>query len=67
MNIINLPFWVVLYPTRESTFADVCFKSSWREMERQFRGGLTEEQIAGIYNDESEALREAGYLLNENT
>ena len=65
MNILQAPFWVVTKPTPRSVLIDICFKSDWRGIEAQFKGGLTFEQIHGIYTGEAEAIRNAGELLAE--
>jgi len=65
MNIIKSVFWVVTKPTELSQLVDICFQSTWQEMQQQFLGGLKSEQIHGIYTDEAEALQVAGELLAE--
>ncbi len=52
-------FWVVTDPTRESEFADICFVTSLRSLERQFRGGLTAAENPTIFTDRADAEAEA--------
>lgn len=63
MNIVNSVFWIVTKPTNRSVLIDICFKSDWKGMQLQFLGGLTFDQIHGIFTDEAEAIRTAGELL----
>jgi hypothetical protein len=63
MNILNSNFWVVTKPTNRSVFVDICFKSDWKGIQAQFLGGLTLDQIHGIFTDEAEATRTANELL----
>ena len=52
-------FWVVTDPTRESELADICFVTSLRSLERQFRGGLTAAENPTIFTEKAEAEEEA--------
>lgn len=51
--------WVVTDPTAESEMPDICFEASLRDLERQFRGGLTCEQNPTLFTDRREAEVEA--------
>lgn len=65
MQIEGLPqkFWVVVEPTAVSTLADICFQSSFSHFAGQVRGGLHEDQIAGIFAEEESAVELATSLL----
>lgn len=52
-------FWVVVDPEATSVTADVCFESSIRGLEAQFRGGLSVSENPTIFTDREEAEREA--------
>lgn len=52
-------FWVVTDPTPASEMVDICFGASLRDLERQFRGGLTCEQNPTLFSDHREAEIEA--------
>jgi hypothetical protein len=57
------PIWCVTDPTRESTLGDVCFQTSLRSLERQFRGGLSIRDTPTIFTDRAEAEGEAHLRL----
>ena len=52
-------FWVVVDPTPESGLGDICFETSLRDLELQFRGGLGCEQHPALFTDRGEAEGEA--------
>ena len=52
-------FWVVTDATPESKMADVCFQTSLRGLELQFRGGLTMATKPTLFTEEAEARIEA--------
>lgn len=52
-------FWVVVDPEATSVLADVCFESSIRGLEAQFRGGLAISENPAIFTDRAEAERDA--------
>jgi len=52
-------FWVVVDPTPASEMGDVVFESSLRELELQFKGGLTIDRNPTIFTDRREAEIEA--------
>jgi hypothetical protein len=65
MKTHGLPnqFWVVLKPSPVSTPEDICFACTFERLILQVRGGLTEDEIVGIYADETEARQAAARLL----
>lgn len=56
-------FWLVTDPTATSTLEDILCETSLRELELQFRGGLTMDRDPTIFTDRQEAEREAGRRL----
>ena len=56
-------FWCVTDPTKDSELADVCFETSLRSMERQFRGGLSIGDNPTIFTDRAEAEADAHLRL----
>jgi len=58
-------FWVVTRPSPASELADICFACTVEGLMRQARGGLNEDDIVGVYADETEARQAAGRLLGE--
>ena len=52
-------FWCVTDPRPDSELADICFETSLRSLERQFRGGLTIGDNPTIFSDRAEAENEA--------
>ena len=67
MKIEGLPekFWVVTKPSPVSTLTDVCFACTFPELMNQVRGGLKEDDIVGIYEDEDDARLAARELLGD--
>ena len=67
MNISGMPeqFWVVLKSSPGSGLEDICFACGFGRLMNQVRGGLTEDDIMGIYADEREAKDEAMRLLGK--
>lgn len=51
--------WVVCDATANSVIEDICFETSIRGLELQFRGGLSMDSNPTIYTKKEEALREA--------
>jgi len=56
-------FYVVTYPTKQSTLADICFDTDKTGLMRQFLGGLSADSIEGIYTDQKEAEWKATSLI----
>ena len=57
-------FWVVIDPTPASEMGDVVFECSLRNLELQFKGGLTMDRNPTIFTDKRQAEIEAyGRLL----
>jgi hypothetical protein len=48
-------FWVVTDPTPKSEIQDILFETCLRELELQFKGGLTAEENPTIFTDKAEA------------
>jgi hypothetical protein len=67
MTIHGMPeqFWVVLKPWPTSEPVDLCFASTFGKLMHQVRGGLTNDEIAGIYLDEKDATKAAMRLLGK--
>ena len=65
MKTHGLPeqFYIVTKPSPVSTMEDICFACTFERLMLQVRGGLTEDEIVGIYADETEARQAAGRLL----
>jgi len=62
---IDVPsFWVVTNPTKDSTHADVVFKTDLKGMMQQIGGGLRERDIAGLYKNEHTAKVKGHKLLH---
>jgi hypothetical protein len=59
------PFWVVTKPSPASGMEDICFSCTVEGLMRQARGGLDEDDIVGVYANETEARQAAGRLLGE--
>ena len=57
------PFWVVVDPTKISTFADILFETTIRGLELQFKGGLTAAENPTVFTDKAEAEVEARIRL----
>ncbi|MBN1458350.1 MAG: hypothetical protein JXA57_02355 [Armatimonadetes bacterium] len=57
-------FWMVIDPTPISQLVDILFETSLRDLELQFRGGVTADRNPTLFSDWAEAEREArGRLL----
>ena len=56
-------FWVVTDPTPESETVDILFQASLRDLELQFKGGLTMAQHPTLFTDKAEAEFEASGRL----
>jgi hypothetical protein len=69
MKIEGMPdkFWLVLKPSPVSQLDDICFACTFERLMNQARGGLQEDEIAGIYANETEARKTAARLLGEFT
>ena len=67
MKIQGMPeqFWVVLKPSPGSTTEDICFACTFSRLMLQVRGGLNEDEIVGIFADETKALQTAARLLGQ--
>ena len=55
--------WIVTRPTQVSTLADLVFQTSVPLLEKQFRGGLSPDDIMGVYLNEQEARAVGASLL----
>ncbi|MCX5784615.1 MAG: hypothetical protein NTX59_02905 [Elusimicrobia bacterium] len=56
-------FWVVTKPGPESVLADICFEADAKGLARQFRGGLSEDDIHALYTGRGEAEKDAKRIL----
>ena len=56
-------FWVVTRPSEISTMEDIVFESNVLHFANQVRGGLYEEEVIGIYKEESKAVKTADQLI----
>jgi hypothetical protein len=56
-------FWVVTRPNEKSTMEDIMFESNVLHFANQIRGGLYEEEVIGLYKDESKAVKTANQLI----
>jgi hypothetical protein len=52
-------FWVVVDPTPVSETADILFQASLKDLELQFKGGLTMVQHPTLFTEKAEAEIEA--------
>ncbi len=52
-------FWVVTDPAPESELGDILFQASLKDLEVQFKGGLTMDQHPTLFTEKEEAEREA--------
>jgi hypothetical protein len=52
-------FWVVVDPTSQSQEDDIVFRASLRQLELQFKGGLTMERNVTLFTEKNEAEVEA--------
>jgi stage V sporulation protein G len=57
--------WVVTKPTTGSTLQDICFETDAIGLAKQFKGGLNESEISDTFNNETDAIAHAKFLLNE--
>jgi len=55
--------WIVTRPTQVSTLADIVFQTSVPLLANQFRGGLSPDDIMGVYLNEQEARAVGTSLL----
>ncbi len=55
--------WVVLDPTPASELADICFAATLRDLEQQFRGGLSCDRSLTLFTDHREAEAEAAVRM----
>lgn len=60
-------FWVVTAPTDNSTLKDILFESDVLAMANQFKGGLKEDEVLGLFKDEKRAKEFATRLLSKKT
>jgi hypothetical protein len=56
--------WIVLTPTPESEFGDICFSCTAEQFILQSKGGLESERIHGMYTNEKEAKEIAKWLIH---
>lgn len=56
-------FWVVTIPNKNSTIEDIVFVTNSQGLVRQVKGGLTENEMYGIYTEEYGAIRKGRELL----
>jgi len=52
-------FWVTTDPTPNSEMGDILFQASLRDLELQFKGGLTMAQHPTLFTEKAEAKVEA--------
>lgn len=52
-------FWIVVDPQPTSELADIMFEASVRDLDRQFKGGLTLDENPTLFTDPSDAQSEA--------
>jgi len=57
-------FWIVIEATKFSTLADICFQVDIEDLEKQFKGGLKAENVAGMWLDQSPAEEKALLLIH---
>ncbi len=55
----NEKFWVVTDPTPVSELGDILFQASPRDLDLQFKGGLTMDQNPTLFTEKAEAEAEA--------
>lgn len=58
-------FWVVTIPTKESTLQDICFECDLKGLALQFKGGLSPDDIIGMYPSKENARYVANNELNK--
>ena len=56
-------FWVVTKPTKQSVLIDILFNADMKRMELQFKGGLSNKEIIGIFTTQNEAGKVAKMTL----
>jgi len=56
-------FWIVTRPTKISVLEDICFMASAESLLVQGKGGLSPEEIFGMYLDGKEAKEVAKDLI----
>jgi len=56
-------FWIVTRPTKVSTVGDICFMASAESLLVQGKGGLSPDEIFGMYLDGVEAETVAKDLI----
>ena len=56
-------FWVVTKPTKQSVLIDILFNADMKRMELQFKGGLSNKEIIGIFTTQNEAEKVAKMTL----
>jgi hypothetical protein len=66
MKTHGLPekFWLVVSPSPNSTFVDICFDCDFEGFARQIRGGLDEAKIIGIFAEANVAAETAKHVLH---
>lgn len=57
-------FYVVTKPYPNDVLEDIFFAADWRSIVLHFRGGLSSDDIIGVYADRSEALNVAKSALH---
>ena len=65
MNANAMPdsFYVVTFPTPNSVLEDICFKTTLKGLQLQFKGGLDHADVYGIYFTQKKAEIVANGLL----
>lgn len=64
-NMKDKEMWVVTRPTLNSEMADICYKSSIKNLMLQTMGGLKFEEIVAVYDNEKRAVGLAVTLLQK--
>ena len=59
----DIKFWVVIKPKKYSVMEDMLFESTPIYFAYQIRGGLSKEEIYGLYLDKNEAKKVAEKLF----
>ena len=59
-------FWVVTKPTELSELGDICFDTDFQGFILQVKGGLSQGDVHGVYDNQAEAEAEANKLLAGN-
>lgn len=65
INLVNVRFWVVTRPTKESGLVDILSQSDLSDLNLQFAGGLNAGDVVGLFIEERAAINLAKYLLTE--